>query len=483
MSGKLIKDHAGNEEFCVAVLGDLHLDPTDMGLHEEGRAQIKALLDKEVTAQRHVVSLGDLGAYGIAGTTPVFELSKKYLRGFGQSFDLVTGNHDLEGMDEFDTDAENLQAWMDTFGRDSPSFCTEIAHKILCVGLSTVRFRDTEYSSHEVFVDDKQIAWFQEVLERHPASKGWKILVFTHAPIMGSGLRTLQGVHVKNGCAWINHTDERTRGRFIELCNKHSAIKAWFSGHFHLSHDYPESITVGGEHHQAFVQVGVIGEKSQRDGRRQTRMVRGNAEGLKVYTVNHHQDGRERLDMELKFGEPGDDPQVTFPDDHEEWITPDTDKWFSARIPLLDDGCFIESFLNQNPEADGVVTVSGNKDKVCWWHMDDGKVLGVHDGTVIEYDPTTLSPLGIVVDEEAFEGKELMIASAPVGESVAGKAAMLVWEGDGGLEQSVIQPNPDGSYWRKFQRNKLQRTREKERDAFAKAALARMTKGKNAASA
>jgi hypothetical protein len=32
----------------------------------------------------------------------VFELSKKYLRGFGQSFDLVTGNHDLEVGHMFD---------------------------------------------------------------------------------------------------------------------------------------------------------------------------------------------------------------------------------------------------------------------------------------------------------------------------------------------------------------------------------------------
>ena len=30
-----------------------------------------------------------------------------------------------------------------------------------------------------------------------------------------------------------------------------------------------------------------------------------------------------------------------------------------------------------------IVTISGNKDKVCWWHMDDGKVLGVHDATVL----------------------------------------------------------------------------------------------------
>jgi 3',5'-cyclic AMP phosphodiesterase CpdA len=53
--------------------------------------------------QRRVVSLGDLGAYGEAGTTASFELAKEYLDGFGLPYNLVTGNHDLEGMQQFDT--------------------------------------------------------------------------------------------------------------------------------------------------------------------------------------------------------------------------------------------------------------------------------------------------------------------------------------------------------------------------------------------
>jgi hypothetical protein len=111
---------------------------------------------------------------------------------------------------------------------------------------------------------------------------------------------------------------------------------------------------------------------------------------------------------------------------------------------------------------------------------------------------------GRQVDKDGFNGKELMIASEG---DAKGKVAMLVWEGDEGFEQSIIQPNRDGSYWRKFdsrrpgsghtaklvkhgagnwsnapltggvggrfQRNKLQRTREKEREALAKAMLAK----------
>jgi hypothetical protein len=128
--------------------------------------------------------------------------------------------------------------------------------------------------------------------------------------------------------------------------------QAWFSGHFHLSHDYEDSMTmsegtafiqVGRSTSPVFlgtgcvttclshprsccrknvlpaeniwarceslrlsvlvralrvpyvVQVGVIGEDSCRDERRQSRIVSGNDEELRVYTVNHHK-GRSLME-------------------------------------------------------------------------------------------------------------------------------------------------------------------------------------------
>jgi len=471
---KSIKDHDCTPEFHVAVLGDLHLDPSDMELHDEGRKHIVDLLrDKPNT---HMISLGDLGAYGSAGTSENFDFTKKWLDSFKVDLDIVTGNHDLEGVDEFFSDRENLEAWMKAFKKRTPHFCTEIAEKVLCVGLSTVRFRDTAYSSHEVYIDEEQIEWFDRVLEHHSAKDGWKVLVFTHAPIMGSGLRTLQGVHIKNGCAWINHTEEKTRLKFFELCNKHPCIRAWFSGHFHLSHDYEESITINGDHDVAFVQVGVIGEKSMRDGRRQTRLVRGDSKSIRIYTVNHHQGGSERLDMEMVFGEAGKPDKIHFPKEHDEWIVPSSAGWFSARTPSAEDGCFLDSFLSENPDADLVPVSSAlaeKKDVVCWWHMADGRVLGVHDGLLVEYDPTTLAPLGVVVEEKAMAGKELMIVDN-------GNVAMLVSEGPEGVKTEVIHPNDDGSYWRKFQRNKMARIRQKQREELARKAAERLFMNRSA---
>ncbi|CAM9228471.1 unnamed protein product [Phaeothamnion confervicola] len=444
----------GDRSFTMAVLGDLHLDEDDMVVHEAARDEVVSMLEREAfileTQNRYLVSLGDLGDYGGAGTTRCFDHAKEYLDGFDTRYDLVTGNHDLEGMDEFETDEENLLAWQRCFGREMPQFCTQISNRTLAVGLSTVRFRDAPYSSHEVYVDDAQLEWFEDVLARHPEADGWRVLVFTHAPPMGSGLRVVQGVHIRNGCAWLNHSADSDRRRaFVRLCRQHRCIKAWFSGHFHLSHDYEDSISVVDG--CAFVQVGVIGEKSTRDGRRQTRLVRGTEEALEIYTVNHHDGGEElRLDLTLRYS----DGRPVEAHGHEDYDHAD---WFSAYTPQPLDGCYMETnggLVAAGPHSPGVV---------CWWHMADGRVLGVHDGMVVEYDAELLSPLGVVCDREELHDREVVV--------VEGGTALLLapWRiGADEKDVTVVHPNQDGSYWRKYQKNKLMRTREKEREALAR---------------
>lgn len=52
-----------------------------------------------------------LPSSGSAGTTQCFHLAREYLEGFQTPLDIVTGNHDLEALDEFPTDQENLAAF------------------------------------------------------------------------------------------------------------------------------------------------------------------------------------------------------------------------------------------------------------------------------------------------------------------------------------------------------------------------------------
>ena len=164
------------DEFTVAVLGDLHLDPRDLDHSFEGREHFKTIFE-ETETNKFVVSLGDLGESKdctgsgslFAGTTECFKLARDFLDGFGPKFDVVGGNHDLEGIDEFFTDEANLEVYLKELGKKTPQFCHEIAEKTLVVGLGSTKFRSAQYTSHEVVVDDEQIAWFEDTIAKHPA--------------------------------------------------------------------------------------------------------------------------------------------------------------------------------------------------------------------------------------------------------------------------------------------------------------------------
>ena len=122
------KDDPSN--FTLAILGDLHLDPRDVEHSYEGQGHIKKILDE--SPNPFLVSLGDLGESKdvneskqlFAGTTDCFKMARGFLDGFGHKYDIVGGNHDLEGIDEFPTDAANLEAYLEGMGKETPSFAT-----------------------------------------------------------------------------------------------------------------------------------------------------------------------------------------------------------------------------------------------------------------------------------------------------------------------------------------------------------------------
>lgn len=221
-----------DQEYAVAVLGDLHLDPRDMKDHESGRDHILKVLATKSTQNTCIVSLGDLGESKsvdettqlFSGTSSCFRFAKKYLDSFGHNVEVVTGNHDLEGIDEFNSDQENLDSFLHHFQKPAPYFKRLLTEKTMLIGLSSVTFRDALYTSHEVFIDDEQVKWFEKTVQCCPAEEGWTVIVFSHAPPMGSGLRVLQENHVVNGCCWLNHSGRNCR-KFIEIVRGNPSIK------------------------------------------------------------------------------------------------------------------------------------------------------------------------------------------------------------------------------------------------------------------
>jgi len=499
---------AGDDEFTIAILGDLHLDPRKMEDYYTGRDHFKPILDDAETrgVATALVSLGDLGESKsvrptetdelFAGTTECHELAADFLSSFGVPYEVIGGNHDLEGIDEFKTDEENLNAFLRIHQKPTMQFKRQIAEKTLLVGLGSTVFRTAKYTSHEVTIDDAQLKWFEDVVSSHSSEDGWKIFVFTHAPPIGSGLRVLQENHVVNGCCWLNHSGGKSTTKFIELVRKHRCIKAWFSGHFHLGQDYQDSITfptipreLGPYPNRGscvFAQTSVMRSGTSRDTRQQSRLLRGTKDGFEICTVNHVDGGTVRLDATITYTDTNHEVGVYA---HEHAELKENDSFIKVYSPTEGDECFVD----YEDDGDGLSLdpmggCSVDDETISWWKMSCGRVLGVYDGRLIEYDPSTLAPLGLVVGQDELEGKQVVVLGSGVEECRTDTVRISEAEGmegadcadNEGEEQAVllvdesgvvtvVQPNEDGSYWRKIVRNKMIRMKEKRRMQAAKA--------------
>ena len=500
---------AESYDFVVGILGDLHIDPRKMEDYYTGRDQWKKILDEAAAggAATALVSLGDLGESKsvrpeetselFAGTTECHEMAAEFLRGFDVPYEVVGGNHDLEGIDEFDTDEANLAMFLEKHGKETPQFMRKIADKTLLVGLTSTVFRDAKYTSHEVTIDQAQIDWFEKVVTDHPSTEGWKIFVFTHAPPNGSGLRVLQENHVVNGCCWLNHSNEAQCRKFIELCREHRCIKGWFSGHFHLGQDYQDSITFptikpeDGPYPNrgscVFAQTAVMRSGSSRDGRQQSRLVRGNKDGFEICTVDHQKGGEIRLDATITYTDSNHEVGVYAHGD----IENGDEALFKVYNPSAGDELHKPDSNFVDVGEEWIMDKPIDKETKAWWRMACGRVLGMLNGMLIEYDKSTLAPLGLVVASDELLGKRLAIIDsspdsgyctvvdletegmegADCGEAEIQEQAVLLLDDDN-ESVVVIQPNEDGSYWRKIVRNKMIRMKEARREKAAKSLAA-----------
>jgi len=500
---------ASSDEYVVAVLGDLHIDPRKMEDYGTGRSHFLPIFDEAKSDGKgvSVVSLGDLGESKncdhnpesdselFAGTTQCHEMAAEFLGSFDAPYDVVGGNHDLEGLDEFETDEENLNTYLKSHGKETPQFCREVADKTLLVGMGSTLFRDAVYTSHEVTIDQEQIDWFENLVKTHPADEGWKVFVFTHAPPNGSGLRVLQENHVVNGCCWLNHSNEKQCQKFIELVREHRCIKAWFSGHFHLGQDYQDSITfptidpLEGPYPNrgscVFAQTSVMRAGTSRDGRQQSRLIRGNKDGFEICTVDHQKDGKVRLDATITFK--GNTNEVGIYAHEDEAY--EHDKYFKVYQPNAGDKIHPPDDGFKRYNSDGNINPFDiEMDTIAWWYMSCGRALGMLNGNLIEYDSSTLAPLGLVVGADELVGKKIGVINS----GLDADTCEMLFEEEEGMEGAdcaalagdireqavvlldkdglvtVVQPNEDGSYWRKIVRNKMVRMKEVRRVKAAK---------------
>jgi len=221
------------------------------------------------------------------------------------------------------------------------------------------------------------------------------------------------------------------------------------SGHFHLSHDYRDSVNT--KNGCVFAQVGVIGPDSSRDGLRQSRFVTVHPSNstLDIYSINHHlevDDAREKLRHDCTFNiEKGT---------LERFYSPIEDPPFlQTYTPRENDGCYSKF---DDPLVDAI-SLSETPDVICWFHVGTN-ILGVHDGRMLEYDSLTYAPLGIV--DVDLTDRDIVVVND-------GQVLVLVSKINPSDIQ-VVQPNADGSFWKRYQANKKFRLEQKERENIAR---------------
>merc|ERR1712227_1083272 len=60
--------------------------------------------------------------------------------------------------------------------------------------------------------------------------------------------------------------------------------------------------------------------------------------------------------------------------------------------PSVGDGRYMTPNAEGSLEIDCTEGCAVDGDTICWWHMACGRVLGIYDNRLIEYDPSTLAP-------------------------------------------------------------------------------------------
>ena len=159
------------------------------------------------------------------------------------------------------------------------------------VFLSQTEYRTNRGTEGEVHLDRTQVQWLEKQLTQAHAPT----FVFSHAPILGSGIRILQEVHLRHPNAWLNHADGAEQ--FQSMVRRSPLTRLWFSGHNHLGQNYVDSVTTVGN--CTFVHVGVIGSRS-RDGLRQSRVLKYNRKGWRLFSLDHTT-GDLRADFECHY--------------------------------------------------------------------------------------------------------------------------------------------------------------------------------------
>ena len=220
---------------------------------------------------------------------------------------------------------------------------------------------------------------------------------------------------------------------------------------------------------------------TSRDGRQQSRLIRGDCKGFEICTVDHQKGGEVRVDTTIAYTDTNHEIGVYAHKD----VRLDGDKYFKVYQPCAGDSLHPPDKNYIPYDEFGMLHVDEevNENTVAWWMMACGRTMGLLKGMLVEYDTSTLAPLGLIVGADELIGKRITVLDSGVqdnclipedDEEMSGFECGAV--GGGPMREqavimydpktkvtTVVQPNEDGSYWRKIVRNKMVRMMEVRR--------------------
>lgn len=258
----------------IIILGDFHLSPDQPEIADCAMEDINALQPDLI------VPLGDFGSGGKIGSPQGLEESWRHLRKLCAPLRPILGNHDLQEESRGEREPHSMSRELQKIsGGETGSGFLEFEDFRLMFVTTDPQPADSCWSVQECYVSPPQFRALIETFQKRP---GVPVIVFSHAPPLGCGLRTVPKVHVRSTNAYLdqNHDPER----WEKLYRENAEFIFWFSAHYHLGHDHPDSTTnICGTH---FFQTQIHGLQT-RDGTRQSRVLDIAPDSVTISTLDH----------------------------------------------------------------------------------------------------------------------------------------------------------------------------------------------------
>lgn len=235
---------------------------------------------------------------------------------------------------------------------------------------------------------------------------------------------------------------------FRALCERRPNVKIWLSGHFHLSHSYPESVSAGAGA-CTFVQTGVIGN-CNRDGERQSRVLDLDESGFRVWTCDHGSGGRLRLDAEGAWTDPVGAAS----------LVPEEDRLCDPELPWLC-GALSCDVLGSIDEEAALGSAVVGKPQPRWFSAGGDAVLcQTGDGLLVEWSARAQAPVGLVSRDASTDDRVVELVGPdgaspcdPTGDG-SDAAFVVVRCAKTGDALERVGRNGRGSFYRVYQQNK-----------------------------